>query len=126
MRSGEHRRPVRSLALERHPHRAELGLDEVVAGHDQLHAGCCLCGGKVELLDAGMGMRRAQHIGIGLAEQIVVVLETTVAAQEALVLEAPHWLADAEFTHVSASYAPGFLSGRKISSVSNPLVLGRS
>ena len=36
MGAGEHRRPVRPLALERHAHGAELGLDEIVAGHDQL------------------------------------------------------------------------------------------
>ena len=56
---------------------------------------------EVELADAGMGMRRAQHIGVGLAEQVVVVLETAVAAQEALVLEAPHRLPDSELAHYS-------------------------
>jgi len=39
-----------------------------------------------------MGVRRAQHIAIGLAGQREVVLKAAVAAQQALVLEAPHRL----------------------------------
>jgi hypothetical protein len=40
-----------------------------------------------------------------LAEQVVVVLETAVAAQEALVLETPHRLPDSELAHYSTPHA---------------------
>ncbi len=50
-----------------------------------------------------MGMRRAQHIGMKLAEQVFVVLETAIAAQQALVLETPHRLPDPELAHYLAS-----------------------
>jgi hypothetical protein len=44
-------------------------------------------------------VRRAQYIGVGLTEQIVVALEAAVAAQQALILEAPYRLADSELAH---------------------------
>jgi hypothetical protein len=50
-----------------------------------------------------MRVRRAQHIGVGLAGQVDVVLEAAVAAEEALVLEAPHRLSDSELAHRSIS-----------------------
>ena len=46
-----------------------------------------------------MGVRRAQHVSVCLAVQVVIALETAVAAQETLVLETPHRLPDSEFTH---------------------------
>ena len=101
MSAGEHRRAVRALALERHAHGAELGRDEIVAGHDQCDARRRLRSREVERADAGMGVRRAQHIGVELAEEVVVVLETAVAAQQALVLETPHRLPDPELAHCS-------------------------
>ena len=101
--ASEHRRPVRPLALERYAHDAELGLDKVVAGHDQHDPGRGLRRCEVERTDACMGVRRAQHISVCLAEQVVVVLETAVAAQKALVLETPHRLPDSELAHYLTS-----------------------
>ncbi len=46
-----------------------------------------------------MGVRRAQHHGMGLAGQVDIVLEAAFAAQKALVLEAPHRLPDSELAH---------------------------
>ena len=99
--ASEHRRSVGPLALKRDAHDAELGLDEIVSSHDQRdtwHGQGCH---EVELADASMGVRRAQHVSVCLAVQVVVALEAAVAAQEALVLETPHRLADSELTHRS-------------------------
>jgi hypothetical protein len=48
-----------------------------------------------------MGVRRAQHIAISLARQRDVVLEAAIAAQQALVLEAPHRLPYSELAHTA-------------------------
>jgi hypothetical protein len=103
MRAPEHRRAVRPLALQRHPHRADAGGDEVVAGIDRQDARRGLRRRQIDRADRGMRVRRAQHHGMGLAEQVDVVLEAAVAAQEALVLEAPHRLPDSELAHCSMS-----------------------
>ena len=100
-KASEHRRPVRPFALERYAHDAELGLDEVVAGHDQHDARRGLGCREVEFANAGMGVWRAQHVSVYLAVQVVVALEPAVAAQEALVLETPHRLPDSELAHYS-------------------------
>src|SRR5215469_6253570 len=95
--ASEHRRSVGPLALERDAHDAELGFDEIVAGHDQRdtrHGQSCR---EVELADASMGVRRAQHVGVCLA--VHVALEAAIAAQETFVLETPHRLSDSELTH---------------------------
>ena len=44
--------------------------------------------------DAGMGVRRAQHKGIGLAGQADVVAIAAAAGEEAQVLLASKWLSD--------------------------------
>src|SRR5439155_10407357 len=49
--------------------------------------------------DRGMGVRRAQHIAVSLSGQVYVVLKAAVAAEEALILEAPHRLPDPELAH---------------------------
>ena len=99
MGASEHRRPIRPLALERYAHHAELGRNEIVPGHDQRDARCRLRGRKVERPDAGMGVRRPQHVSVCLTVQIVVVLETAVATQQPLVLKTPHRLSDSELAH---------------------------
>src|SRR5215469_6188926 len=99
--ASEHRRSVGPLALERDAHDAELGFDEIGAGHDQRdtrHGQSCR---EVELADASMGVRRAQHVSVCLAVHVVVALEAAVAAQETLVLETSHRLSDSELTHRS-------------------------
>jgi hypothetical protein len=105
MRAPEHRRAVRPLAVvgERHAHRAHPRGREIVAGVDRQDARCRERGGEVHLADRGMRMRRAQHIAMSLAGQVDVVLEAAIAAQEALVLEAPHRLPDSELAHRSLS-----------------------
>ncbi len=80
MGAPEHRRAVRPLAAERHPHHAEPGRGEIVAGVDRQDAGRGLCRGQIDRADRGMGMRRAQHCRIGLAGQAHVVLKAAVAA----------------------------------------------
>jgi hypothetical protein len=50
-----------------------------------------------------MGVRRAQHHAVGLAQKVDVVLEAALAAQEAPVLKAPHRLPDSELAHRSVS-----------------------
>ena len=46
-----------------------------------------------------MRMRRAQHVAVGLAGQVPVVLEAAVAAREAPVFEALDRLPDPELAH---------------------------
>ena len=99
MSASEHRRSVRPFALERHAHDAELGLDEVVASHAQRNARRGLSCRQLEFANAGMGVRRAQHVGVRLTEQVVIALEPAVAAEEALILETPHWLPDSKLAH---------------------------
>jgi alpha-D-ribose 1-methylphosphonate 5-phosphate C-P lyase len=50
-------------------------------------------------------VRRTQHVSVRLAVQVVAVLETAVAAQEALILETPHRLPDAKLAHYSTRFA---------------------
>jgi hypothetical protein len=97
--TGEHRRSVRPLALERDAHHAELGRDEVVAGHDQRDAGRGLGCREIELADMGMRVWRTQHVSVCLAMQIIVALKAAAAGQETLVLETPHRLSDSELAH---------------------------
>ena len=54
---------------------------------------------QLEFANAGMGVRRAQHVGVCLTEQVVIALETAVAAEEALILETPHRLPDSKLAH---------------------------
>src|SRR4029077_2877844 len=77
----------------------EVGLDEVVAGHDKHNTRCSLGRRKVKLADPSMGVRRAQHVSACLAVQVVVALEPAVAAQERRVLETPHRSPDSELAH---------------------------
>jgi hypothetical protein len=53
--ASEHRRPVRPFALERYAHDAELGLDELVASHDQRSTRRGLGCRAVKLTDASVG-----------------------------------------------------------------------
>jgi hypothetical protein len=103
MGAPEHRRAVRPLALKRHPHPAHIRGGEVIAGVDRQHPGRGLRRGHIDPTDRRMRMRRAQHIGMGLAGQIEIVLEAAVAAEQPLVLEAPHRLPYSELAHGSIS-----------------------
>src|SRR5437762_10897793 len=108
MRAPEHRRAVGPLAVvgERHAHRAHAGGREILARVDRQDAGGGQRGGEVHLADHGMRMRRTQYIAIGLAGKVDVILEAAIAAEEALVLEAPHRLPDSELAHRSLSLSP--------------------
>src|SRR5262249_37527671 len=46
-----------------------------------------------------MGVRRAQHVSVQLAMQVVVTLEAAGAVQQTPVLETPHRLSDPELAH---------------------------
>ena len=99
MRPPEHRRTVRPLPLQRHAHCAEAGGGEVRAGIDREHAGRGFRGREVDFPDAGVGMRRAQHISVRLSDQAEIMLKPPEAGQEPLVLETPHRLPDPELAH---------------------------
>ncbi len=49
-----------------------------------------------------MGVRRAQHVGVGLARQADIVGVTAVTGDEALILEAPDRLAHSKLSHATA------------------------
>jgi hypothetical protein len=76
-----------------------LAFDEVVARHDQRNTRRGLGRHQVEFADVSMGVWGAQHVSVCLTVQIVVALETAVAAQKALVLETPHRLPDSVLAH---------------------------
>src|SRR5207248_9495246 len=63
---------------------------------DAENPGCLLRGGGVDRQDAGMRVRRAQHMSPGLAGEVDIVGEMAGAGQKALVLAPPDRLADAE------------------------------
>jgi len=107
----------------RHPHRRFVAVAEpadardvadavsgqVVAGKhgDDAQHGSCRAG--VDRADPGMGVRRAQHRGIGLARLRNIVEIAAVASNKAAIFDPPHRLADAELFHRDT---PGCLSDR--------------
>ena len=100
MAAREHRRPVGALALKRHAHDAEPRRDKIVAGQHEKDSGRRLRSAQVEPADLGMGMRRAQDIGVGLARQVDVVLKAAIAREQPLVLKALDRLPDPELAHM--------------------------
>ena len=99
MRPPEHRRPVRPLPLERHPHRAEPGRRQILAGIDRQHRRRRPRRRQVDRPDARVGVRRAQHKAVRLSRQADIVLKPPEPGQQPLVLEAPHRLPDPELAH---------------------------
>src|SRR5690606_16119397 len=77
---------------------------EVFAGEYRQHAGRRQCGTGVDAADAGVGVRRAQEIGIGLAVEADVVGVAALAAQEALILAPLDGFADTGLVHASCSF----------------------
>ena len=104
---GDQQRQERAVALRRaeilrhqvRGHAGELVGGDVGAGEDGEHAGRRLRLGNVDLLDAGVGMRR-QHVDAeGHAGQHNVVDVAALANEEALVLDSAHRLSDSELGH---------------------------
>src|ERR1700730_18397010 len=92
---------------DEHRNAAELVRCSISAGQHREHAGCRCCRCRLDALQACMGMRRAQHIAIGLARQVVVADIAPAAGEKARILAAPDRLADAEFGHVVAPLPSG-------------------
>ena len=99
VRRGEHRRAVGLVARHRAGDAAEPGRLDIGMGIDREHAGGGRGGGGVDRADPGMGVRRAQHVAIGLAGAVEVVAVAPAAAQQARVFPTRHALADAELGH---------------------------
>ena len=75
---------------------------EIGGGVDRQHAGGCGGFAHVEAGHPGMGMRRAQHVEIGLARQVDIVGIAAMAGDETVVLEAPDRLAHSKLSHATA------------------------
>ena len=99
VRRGEHRRAVGLVARHRAGNAAEPRRLDIGMGIDREHAGGGLGGGGVDRADPGMGVRRAQHVAIGLAGPVEVVAVAPAAAQQARVFPTRHALADTELGH---------------------------
>jgi hypothetical protein len=69
-------------------------------GQHREHAGGGARRGRVDGPDARMGMRRAQHVAVGLPVEVDVVGIAAGAGDEAAVFLAPHRPAHAELAHV--------------------------
>ena len=104
---GDQQRQERAVALRRaeilrhqvRGHAGELVGSDVGAGEDGEHAGRRLRLRNVDLLDAGVGVRREHVDAEGHAGQHDVVDIAALAYQEALVLDPAHRLSDPELGH---------------------------
>ncbi len=103
LRRGEGGAAVAPLARRLRALGAEPAHRLVLAGEHQQHAGHRPCGVGGDRHDAGMAVRRAQHIAAHLPGDRHVVDITAGAADQIRVLLARDRLADAEFTHVGLS-----------------------
>ena len=97
MRWRPHRRAVRTLALERHLHRAERG--DVRAREDSEDTGCFQRGARVDGPNARVRVHRADDDRVRLAGEIDVVVKAALAPNEPGVLEALDALPDPELAH---------------------------
>ena len=79
---------------------AELLRDGIGAGKDTQHPRRGLGLGDVDAGDAGMGVRREHRHAMALPGQADVIDIAPLPEQEALVLDPPHSLSDAELGHI--------------------------
>ncbi len=108
---GREHRPARQLRLAAvavdDGHQAGNVADAVAlqvgAGDDTHDALRLRRGGCLDLADAGVGMRRAEHISVGLARQHDIVGVAAVARDEAPILGAAHRLTHPKLNHLAAS-----------------------
>ena len=80
--------------------RREPGGRDVGPGIDREDTRCGLRPGRVERPDLGMGVRRSNDGGVGLAVQVDVVLEPRAPCEKAIVLLAPDGLPNPELSHL--------------------------
>ena len=93
-------RAVAPFAGHRRTQRAEPALFELRSCQYRQHTGRRARGGRVDRGDVGMGVRRAQHIGTGLALRVDVVGVAPAAAQQTKIFVAYYRIADAIAVHV--------------------------
>ena len=98
-------RAVAALVRAGHRQVAPAGLDPVLAGQHAEHARRGLGLGRVDRLDLGVGVRRAQHMPERHARQHDVVDILAAAAQQPRILEPRHALTDRKLTHCSPRIA---------------------
>src|SRR5262249_20911413 len=79
--------------------RAEPVADKVLAGKDSENPRGGCSSARIYRADPRMGMRRAQHEGIGLAWPVDVVEIGAATSDETLVLDTADRLTDAELLH---------------------------
>ena len=99
MRTGPHRRAVLVVNHPAADQPADLVGGEVVAGEDPQHTRHRSSGLGVDLFQRGVGMRRAQEIGVGLARPVDVVGVAALAGDEAVVFLAADGSADSGGGH---------------------------
>ena len=99
VRRRPHGAAVGTLALERHPHRAEPVARDVGAREHGEDAGSARGGGGVEGADPRVGVHRPHDDGVRLAGKVDVVVETALAPQEPDVLEPFDRLPDSKLAH---------------------------
>ena len=75
---------------------------QVGGGVDRQHAGGGCGFARVEAGHPGMGVRRAQHVEIGLARQVDVIGIAAMAGDETVILEASDRLAYSKLSHATA------------------------
>ena len=104
MRAGLHRRAVLGMDHPAADQPADLVVGEILAGEDVDHARACLRAAAMSIeLDVGMGVRRAQEIGVGLAGAVDVVGVVALAGDEAKIFLAAHRRADSGRSHGGSS-----------------------
>ena len=79
---------------------APARLAPIGAGQDRQHAGRLLGARRVDRADAGMRVRRAQHVSERHARQHEIIDVAAPAAQQPRILEARHRLPQREFAHL--------------------------
>ena len=107
-----HGRAVFALARDAAARGAEPVRLDIVGGEHAEHAGRGFRLGGIQLGDARMRVRRAQHIAVGLVRQRYVMDVEALAAQQPRIFLARHGLAESELTHLvplnSSLYVRGF------------------
>ena len=88
--------------------RAEAVAGHIRAGQNGEHPRCCGSRCGVERADAGMRVRRAQHMGKGLARTDQIVDVAAVPGQKTPILDAPDRLADAVLVHGKRPSIPAY------------------
>ena len=94
MRPRLHRRAVLGMDHPAADQPADLVGGQILAGEDRHHPRHGRRGGLVDAVDRGMGVRRAEEVGVGLARTVDVVGVAALADEVAAVLAPLHGRAD--------------------------------